>query len=104
MLYRLEAVINFGGQLGEPTVSWESLTGEEVDTMLNYLAEILNPMGVAWCSNKSRMFKAEREFLTVTARPEREFWEEICSGRASIMDLEWDITSGIHLGSDYASE
>lgn len=48
-MWRLEADINFGAQLGEPTVSWILATEEEVDDMLNYLTDTLNPLGVSWC-------------------------------------------------------
>ena len=48
-MWRLEAVINFGAQLGEPTVTWDFATEEEVDDMLNYLTVALNPLDITWC-------------------------------------------------------
>lgn len=48
-MWVLEATINFGAQLGEPTVTWYFDTEEEVDDMLNYLTDTLNPLNITWC-------------------------------------------------------
>jgi len=52
-MWRLEAVINFGAQLGEPTVSWEFPTEEELDEQLNYLTDALNPLNISWCYTRN---------------------------------------------------
>lgn len=54
-MWRLEADINFGAQLGEPTVSWILATEEEVDDMLNYLTDTLNPLNITWCYTRQHL-------------------------------------------------
>ena len=54
-MWRLEAIINFGAQLGEPTVTWDFATEEEVDDMLNYLTDTLNPLNITWCYTRQHL-------------------------------------------------
>ena len=54
-MWLLIAEINFGAQLGEPTVTWEFATEEEVDDMLNYLTVALNPLDITWCYTKEHL-------------------------------------------------
>ena len=54
-MWRLEAVINFGAQLDEPTVTWEFPTEEELDEQLNYLTDTLNPMNISWCYKREHL-------------------------------------------------
>lgn len=53
--YRLEAIINIGGALGEPTVTWTLHCKSDVQTLLRYLTDTLNPMNISWCSSTTEV-------------------------------------------------
>tara|TARA_R110002167_G_scaffold76496_3_gene212963 strand:- start:241 stop:504 length:264 start_codon:yes stop_codon:yes gene_type:complete len=85
-MWRLQATINFGAQLGEPTVTWDFVTEEELDDMLNYLTDTMNPMGITWCFTRLEVADPECKY-GFAGKHNQQYDDDYCVDCGAYMEL-----------------